>query len=75
MSFRYLKDPFPEPGGFAIAPLNHSNFTRTGLEEAERMRTLGRPYNASFSTDRKVTVCGLCAVAFLALLAQFAAAA
>jgi len=39
------------------------------------MRTLGRPYNASFSTDRKVTVCGLCAVAFLALLAQFAAAA
>ena len=39
------------------------------------MRTLGRPYNASFSTDRKVTVCGLCALAFLALLAPFASAA
>ena len=39
------------------------------------MRRLGRPYNASFSTDRKVTVCGLCALAIMALLAQFAAAA
>ena len=39
------------------------------------MRTLGRPYQASYSTDRKVTICRLCALAIMALLAQFAAAA
>ena len=43
MSFRYLKGPFTEPGGFAIA----RNLTMTGLEEAERMRTLGRPYQGA----------------------------
>ncbi len=39
------------------------------------MRTLSRPYNVGCSTDRKVTVCGLCALAIMALLAQFASAA